>query len=68
MAKPEIKVNVKYKQIFEDLESLLEFCKDYGYKFDEKDLYNTKSYTYRQYTKFVTGKQVKDNWESDIEK
>lgn len=68
MAKTEIKINHRYNQIFEDLEKYLEFCKDYGYKFDEKDLYNTKSFTYRQYTKLLNGKQVKDNWESDTEK
>jgi hypothetical protein len=68
MAKTEIKTNHRYNQIFEDLEKYLEFCKDYGYKFDEKDLYNTKSFTYRQYTKLLNGKQVKNNWESDIEK
>ena len=66
MAKFQIQHNPRVQQIFEDLEKYLEFCKDYGYKFDESDLYNQKSYVYRQYTKFSTGKQAKDNWEELI--
>lgn len=62
MAKVEIKENQKVKQIFQDLEEFLDFCKDFGYVFDEKDLYNKQSYTYRQFLKFASGKPVKDNW------
>jgi hypothetical protein len=65
MAKPEIKSNPRVKQIFEDLEKFLNFCKDYGYVFDEKELYSNKSYTYRQFNKFLAGKPVKDNWSID---
>lgn len=62
MAKPQVQSNPRVKQIFEDLEQYLEFCQDYGYKFDESDLYNQRSYIYRQFTKAVTGKPVKDQW------
>lgn len=65
MAKHEVKHNPRVKQIFEDLEKFLEFCKDHGYVFDEKDLYSNKSHTYRQFNKFLSGKPVKDNWEMD---
>lgn len=65
MAKVEIKENQKVKQIFDDLEEFLNFCKDYGYSFDEKDLYSNKSYAYRQFLKFTSGKDVKDNWALD---
>lgn len=65
MAKPEFKSNPRVRQIFEDLEKFLNFCKDYGYVFDEKELYSNKSYTYRQFNKFLTGKPVKDNWSID---
>lgn len=65
MAKLDMKENSKVNQIFEDLENFLNFCKNYGYVFDEKDLYNNKSYIYRQYTKFSSGKQFKDNWSLD---
>lgn len=65
MAKYEPKHNPKVHQVFNDLEAYLNFCKTFGYRFDEADLYTTKSYVYRQYQKFVTGKPVKDMWEID---
>jgi hypothetical protein len=65
MAKHEVKHNPRVKQIFDDLEKFLDFCKDNGYPFDEKELYSNKSYVYRQFTKFLAGKPVKDNWELD---
>lgn len=65
MAKPDIKPNPRVKQIFEDLEKYLEFCKTFGYKFDESEIYSNKSFVYRQFTKYLTGKPVKDMWELD---
>lgn len=65
MAKIEIKPNPRVNQIFEDLEKYLDFCKSLGYVFDETDLYNNKSYVYRQFTKYLQGKPVKDMWELD---
>ena len=66
MAKPEIKSNPKVNQIFEDLEKYKEFCVDYGYKFDEATLYDMRNYVYRQHNKYLTGKNVKNNWEDMI--
>ena len=66
MAKQQYQSNPRVNQIFGDLEKYLGFCQDYGYKFDEADLYNQRSYVYRQYTKFATGKPVKDQWEELI--
>lgn len=65
MAKIEIKHNPRVQQIFDDLEKFLNFCKDYGYVFDEKDLYSNKSHAYRQFSKFLAGKPCKDNWSLD---
>ena len=50
-------------QIFEDLENYKEFCVDYGYKFDEATLYDMRNYVYRQHSKQLAGKPVKDNWD-----
>ena len=66
MAKYQVQPNAKVNQIFEDLEKYLEFCQDFGYKFDEADLYNQRSYVYRQYSKFATGKPAKDQWQELI--
>lgn len=65
MAKPTIKPNNKVQQIFDDLEQYLEFCRNYGYKFNEGDLYNWKSYAYQQFNKFLQGKPAKDMWTQD---
>jgi hypothetical protein len=65
MAKPLIKHNSKVNQIFEDLEQYLTFCQDFGYRYNEADLYNFKSYAWQQYNKFSQGKNAKNMWEED---
>jgi hypothetical protein len=52
-------------QIFNDLEKYLEFCVEYGYRFNESELYDPKSYVFRQFNKYITGKPAKNNWELD---
>lgn len=66
MAKYQHQSNPRVTQIFEDLEKYLEFCKDYGYIYDEKELYDNKSFAYRQFTKYLSGKSAKDMWELDV--
>lgn len=63
MAKQTFQPNPRVHQIFDDLDKYLEFTKDFGYKYNEADLYDNKSYIYRQYNKYVTGKPVKNMWE-----
>lgn len=65
MAKITHQPNPQLNKIFDDLEKYLEFCRNFGYKYDEVDLYNNKSYVFRQFTKYTTGKSVKNNWETD---
>ena len=65
MAKPIFAPNPRVQQIFEDLEKFLEFCQDYGYRYNEADLYNWKSYAYQQFSKFAQGKFAKDMWSQD---
>ena len=67
MAKFEGKRDNRVNQIFDDLERYLDFCKSYGYRYDEADLYSQRSYVYRQYSKFLAGKPVKDNWAANSE-
>jgi hypothetical protein len=43
----------------------LEFCQDYGYRYNESDLYNFKSYAWQQFTKYSTGKNAKNMWWED---
>jgi hypothetical protein len=65
MAKPSFQPNPRVHQIFEDLEKYLEFCVDYGYKFDETTLYDMRSFPYRQHQKQLAGKDAKNSWDAD---
>jgi hypothetical protein len=65
MAKLQIQSNPRVNQIFDDLEKYLAFCQEYGYKFDESNLYNMRSYPYQQYSKFLSNKNFKDQWMDD---
>jgi len=58
-------VDNRIPQIFADLESYLDFCKDFGYRYNEADLYNWKSYAWQQYNKFKQGKTAKNMWDQD---
>ena len=65
MAKPQIKHNPRVIELFEELEQYLEFCQDYGYRYNEADLHNFKSYAWQQYNKFIQGKNAKNMWVED---
>ena len=65
MSKSVNKSNAVVNQIFDDLEDYRNFCRLYGYKFDEAELYSNRSFAFRQYTKFLQGKAFKDMWEID---
>jgi hypothetical protein len=62
MAKINFQSNPRVHQIFDDLSQYLEFCRNYGYRYDEKELYDNKSYSYRQFSKYLQNKEVKNNW------
>jgi hypothetical protein len=66
MAKQHYQSNPKVRQIFEDLESYLEFCQDFGYKWDESTLYDMRVFSYRQFQKHVAGKSAKNNWDEAV--
>ena len=65
MAKVAIKSNPKVNELFDELDKLREFCVDYGYRFNEADLHNFKSYAWQQYSKFAQGKNAKNMWVED---
>lgn len=68
MAKVAVKSNPRVQEIFDDLEKLRDFCVDYGYRFNEADLHNFKSYAWQQYSKYSQGKNAKDMWIEDARK
>ena len=65
MGKPQFRPNPRVTAVFEDLEQFLRFCRDFGYRFNEADLYNWKSYAYQQFNKHLQGKFAKDMWSID---
>ena len=65
MARLTFRHNPKVQAIFEDLEQFLRFCQDFGYRYNEADLYNWKSYAYQQFNKHLQGKFAKDMWVQD---
>jgi hypothetical protein len=65
MGKPTFRPNPRVTAIFDDLEQFLTFCQDFGYRFNEADLYNWRSYAYQQFNKHLQGKFAKDMWSID---
>ena len=65
MAKPTFKPNPRVEAIFDDLQQFLEFCQDYGYRYNEGDLYNFKSYAWQQFNKWHQGKNAENMWSED---
>jgi hypothetical protein len=63
-----IKPNPRTQKVFDDLDKYRNFCREYGYRFDEADLYSNRSYVWRQYGKLLTGKEVKDQWSIQLER
>jgi hypothetical protein len=65
MGKREFRPNPRALAIMEDLDLFREVCVDYGYRYNEADLYNFKAYAWQQYNKFTQGKNAKNMWEED---
>ena len=68
MGRPQIRSNPRVTAVFEDLDQYLDFCRNFGYRFNEGDLYNWKSYAYQQFNKFMQGKPAKDMWTIDSQR
>jgi hypothetical protein len=66
MAQEWLKKYLRFKpevvQIFEDLERFEQFCRNYGYPYDERNLYNDRSAPYSEYIKMTKGREPWDQW------
>lgn len=58
--------NSNVNRVFNDLDAYRNFCRDYGYSFNEADLYRRNT-AYSFYEKARRGETVKDNWAADAE-
>ena len=56
-----LRLKPEVEQIFEDLERYHQFCKNYGYPYDERDLYHERG-PYGEYLKMVRGREPWDQW------
>ncbi len=56
-----LRMKPEVSRIFEDLEVYYQFCRDYGYPYDERDLYHERS-PYGEYLKMVRGREPWDQW------
>jgi hypothetical protein len=66
MAKPNLnRVFSTENTLFDDLDNYREFCAEYGYRFNEADLMNMRSYAFQQFSKHASGKNAKNMWEED---
>ena len=52
------------KKIFDDLDSYRDFCRQFGWVFDEKTLYKLNT-PWEYYTKWKQGERVPNNWSRD---
>lgn len=51
-------------KIFDDLDNYRNFCRDYGYVFNEAHLYKGDT-AWGQYSRWRRGDRVNDNWKKD---
>jgi hypothetical protein len=65
MGKQVYRPSARALAIHDDLNKFLDFCVEYGYRYNESDLYNFKSYAWQQYNKFIQGKNAKNMWFED---
>ena len=65
MGKQQYRPNPRALTLMADLDLFREFCVDYGYRYNEADLYNFKAYAWQQYNKYTQGKNAKNMWDED---
>ena len=53
------------EQVFNDLDSYKRFCIQFGWSYNEADLYNTDKRSYQSLVDFKEGKRVPNNWVKD---
>jgi hypothetical protein len=57
--------NRNVARVFDDLDAYREFCVEYGFFFDEKDLYKRNT-PYGQFERARRGDRVINNWAEDV--
>jgi hypothetical protein len=52
-------------KVFNDLDDYLRFCKEFGWAYDEADLYREDAPVYAEYLRFKSGTRIPKNWMRD---
>ena len=52
-------------KVFNDLDDYLRFCKEFGWAYDEADLYRADAPGFAEYTRFKAGTRIPKNWMRD---
>lgn len=68
MAKIHTKHNAKAIEIYNGVNSYLDFCRDYGYVFNPAHYDDRSQFSYQQYVRMLDGKPFKDQWADDARK
>jgi hypothetical protein len=58
--------NKLINRTFDELDAYRAFCVEYGFRFDEADLYKRNT-PYGQYERLRRGDPVRNNWQIDAE-
>lgn len=58
--------NQNVNRVFNDLDAFRAFCVEYGFVFNEADLYRRDRHAYSQYERVRRGEKIPYNWESDL--
>jgi len=54
-----------YDKVFSDLSDYLRFCKEFGWVYNEADLYREDAPAYAEYKRFKSGRRIPKNWMRD---
>ena len=57
--------NPNVNRAFNDLEAFKAFCVEYGFVFNEADLYKRSAHAYSQYERVRRGDKIPNNWDVD---
>jgi len=52
-------------KVFNDLDDYLRFCKEFGWAYNEADLYREDAPGYAEYKRFKNGTRIPKNWMRD---
>ena len=54
-----------YDKVWADLDDFKRFCKEFGWAYDEADLYRADAPAYAEYSRFKNGVRIPKNWMRD---